>query len=209
MPLEIEIKLWIAGSLPSLRKSIRGLKFALVKRRLFEQNVLFDSTDLKLRRNGEMIRIRRVPRLGILTFKGPSIPGPHKSREELELEVSDSDGMELILARLGLFPVFRYEKFREEYARKGHDGTITLDQTPIGNFLELEGLPRWIDKTARELGFSRADYITRSYGSLYIAHCREHGIASSNMTFHHRELSASSRKKPARAIKNLFAPHPK
>jgi adenylate cyclase, class 2 len=91
--------------------------------------------------------------------------------------------MELILARLGHHPVFRYEKFREEYERPGQHGTITLDETPIGSFLELEGAPKWIDRTARQLGFSRADYITRSYGNLYLAYCREHGIIPSDMTF--------------------------
>ncbi len=195
MRLEVEIKLWIASGLPGLRKSIRALKFGIAKRRLFEQNVLFDSADLKLRSNGEMIRVRRAGHVGIFTFKGSSIPGPHKSREELEVEFTDPDTLELILARLGLLPVFRYEKFREEYSRKSQPGSITLDETPIGNFLELEGRPGWIDKTARELGFSRADYITRSYGSLYLAYCREHGLPPADMTFSSLRVRSSSRKK--------------
>ena len=183
MNLEIEIKLSIPNGLPAMRRAIRALSFKPVNGRVFERNVLFDTPDLQLRRRGEMIRIRRVRRLSILTFKGPSIPGPHKSREELESEIADPDTMELILARLKLLPVFRYEKFREEYRRAGQHGTITLDQTPIGNFLELEGRPRWIDKTARELGFSGSDYITHSYGNLYLAHCRERGLVPSDMMF--------------------------
>ncbi|MGI8744731.1 MAG: class IV adenylate cyclase [Bryobacteraceae bacterium] len=183
MSLEVEIKLWVPSGLAEMRKRIKALKFKLAKRRVFEQNVLFDTADLSLRRSGVMIRIRRAGKLGILTFKGPSQPGPHKAREELESELDDPDTMELILARLGHQPVFRYEKFREEYERPGQHGAITLDETPIGNFLELEGAAKWIDRTARELGFSRADYITRSYGNLYLAYCREHGTAPSNMTF--------------------------
>jgi len=27
-----------------------------------------------------------------------------------------------------------------------------LDETPIGNFCEIEGAPRWIDATAKKLG---------------------------------------------------------
>ena len=183
--LEIEVKLAIPNpnGLPSMRRAIKALNFKPVTGRLFERNVLFDTLDLQLRRKGEMIRIRRVRQQSILTFKGPSIPGPHKSREELESEITNPDTMELILARLGLHPVFRYEKFREEYMRTGQRGTITLDQTPIGNFLELEGQPRWIDKTARELGFSASGYITHSYGNLYWAHCRERGVSPSDMLF--------------------------
>ncbi|MDQ2945583.1 MAG: class IV adenylate cyclase [Acidobacteriota bacterium] len=181
--LEIEVKLAVPNGLAAMRRAIKALNFKPVTGRVFELNVLFDTLDLQLRRKGEMIRIRRVRKLSILTFKGPSIPGPHKSREELESEITNPDTMELILARLGLHPVFRYEKFREEYMRTGQRGTITLDQTPIGNFVELEGKPRWIDKTARELGFSAAAYITKSYGNLYLAHCREHGLSRSAMVF--------------------------
>lgn len=183
MGLEVEIKLWTSASLPEMRKRIKALGFKLVKRRIFEQNVVFDAADMKLRRSGLMIRLRRAGKIGTLTFKGPSQPGRHKTREELETEVDDPDTMQLILARLGYHPVFRYEKFREEYERRGEHGAITLDETPIGNFLELEGAAKWIDRTARELGFSRADYITRSYGNLYLAYCREHGLNPSDMIF--------------------------
>lgn len=183
LELETEIKLSISGGLPALRKSMKVLNFQLATRRVFERNVLFDTLDLELRRRGEMIRIRRAGQLSVLTYKGLSIPGPHKSREELEAEITDPNTLERILARLGLLPVFRYEKFREEYQRPGEHGIITLDQTPIGDFLELEGRPRWIDKTARQLGFSRADYITASYGSLYLAYCRNRGLNPSNMVF--------------------------
>ena len=184
--LEIEIKLVVSSGLSAMRKAVRALNFKVAQARAFERNTLFDTVDLQLRRKGEMIRIRRVGPRSILTLKGPSIPGPHKSREELECEVSDPDTMELILARLSLLPLFRYEKFREEFTRPGRPGTITLDQTPIGNFLELEGAPAWIDRTARELGFSRSDYITSSYGNLYLSNCRARGLSPSDMVFEAR-----------------------
>src|SRR5205814_2150225 len=133
--------------------------FARKKPRLRERNTIFDTPDLKLRRGGEIIRVRRVGKLGILTYKGASIAGRHKSREELECEVNEADRIQLILTRLGYSPVFEYEKFREEFQRPGRTGIITVDETPIGNFLELEGAPAWIDRTARQLGFSSADYI--------------------------------------------------
>jgi adenylate cyclase class 2 len=94
--------------------------------------------------------------------------------------------MQLVLERLGFGPVFRYEKYRTEYARPRQAGIIMFDQTPIGDFLELEGSPRWIDRAARALGYSQADYLTASYGSLYFQHCASAGVEPGNMTFHQR-----------------------
>ena len=91
--------------------------------------------------------------------------------------------MERIFAHIGYHPVFRYEKFRTEYAKPRTPGKVLLDETPIGNFLEIEGSPRWIDRTARLLGFSHADYINRSYGYLYLAYCRERRIRPGDVLF--------------------------
>ncbi|MGH9660150.1 MAG: class IV adenylate cyclase, partial [Bryobacteraceae bacterium] len=82
---------------------------------------------------------------------------------------------------LGYRPVFRYEKRRAVY--NGRGGLICVDETPIGNFLELEGPPAWIDRTARRLGFRDGDYITASYGELYLDWCRTAGVEPSDMTF--------------------------
>jgi adenylate cyclase, class 2 len=84
---------------------------------------------------------------------------------------------------MGYQPVFRYDKFRTEFARPGEAGVATLDETPIGVFLELEGSPRWVDRTARKLGFSAADYITRSYGRLYTEFCKSRGMKCGDMVF--------------------------
>jgi adenylate cyclase class 2 len=88
-----------------------------------------------------------------------------------------------VFAGLGYQPSFRYEKYRTEYQRAGEPGHATLDETPIGVFIELEGPPRWIDSTAKLLGFSRADYITLSYFALYSIWCGEHGATPGNMIF--------------------------
>jgi adenylate cyclase, class 2 len=58
-----------------------------------------------------------------------------------------------------------------------------LDETPIGVYLELEGVPRWIDSSARRLGFAESDYSTASYGGLYADYCSKHGLPVTNMTF--------------------------
>ena len=60
---------------------------------------------------------------------------------------------------------------------------VAYDETPIGNYLELEGPEKWIDEVATRLGYSRQDYITSSYLALYFQKCREEGKKPGNMVF--------------------------
>ena len=52
---------------------------------------------------------------------------------------------------------------------------ITLDELPLGNFVELEGEPADIDSFAGLLGFNRADYINDSYRALHLRQREEAG----------------------------------
>jgi adenylate cyclase class 2 len=185
LPLETEIKLKVAN-LDAIRRRLRYLRYRVHARRIFESNVVFDTTDRQFQSHGELLRVRRAGRNATLTYKGPGKPGRHKSREELETSISDADVVEHVLTRLGCQKTFRYEKFRTEYARPDEPGILTIDETPIGNYVELEGAPDWIDDAARELGFSPSDYVTKSYGTLYLEYCRERGVAPANMLFSRR-----------------------
>ena len=79
--------------------------------------------------------------------KGRRAPARSKSREEIETELADGAAFEAILAALGYSRTFRYEKYRTKFvsASRTGSGLITLDETPIGSFLELEGPEYWID----------------------------------------------------------------
>ncbi|MDX1980021.1 MAG: class IV adenylate cyclase [Bryobacteraceae bacterium] len=173
---ETEIKIAVTG-FERIRARLKSLGFARSQPRLFEANMLFDTPGADLRSGGRLLRVRRVGKQTILTYKGPAETGRHKSREELEIVVSDEAMCQAILDRLGFKPTFRYEKYRTEYS--DGRGVVTLDQTPIGNYLELEGAAGWIDSTAAKLGFTEADYITSSYGRLYL----ESGDGRGNMVF--------------------------
>ena len=155
------------------------------KRRVFEVNIVLDTPDLTLRRSTRLVRLREAGRRSVLTYKGRPKAGRHKSREELEIEISNVQTAQTIFRRLGFRPVFRYEKFRTEYAMPKGPGVATLDETPIGCFLELEGPARWIDRTAKALGFAQSDHITGSYGELYLAFCKRAGVAPTHMVFDH------------------------
>lgn len=157
----------------------------MTRPREFESNEIFDTPDRKLRSRGELLRVRTSGGRALLTFKAAALPGPHKSREELETPIGDPQTIRGILARLGMQLLFRYEKYRSEYQRPNETGLVTIDETPIGTFMELEGSPTWIDRLAAELGFSSADYILASYGGLYLEHCETHGYSPSHMVFGH------------------------
>jgi adenylate cyclase, class 2 len=179
--LEIEVKL-AAPEAAAARRLLRAKGFRVVKPRVFESNDVLDTPEKQLRNGGMLLRIRSVKREVILTYKGLPRNSKHKTREELEVNASDAHMLAVILARLGFERVFRYEKYRTEF-RRGRNGVVTLDETPIGTYMELEGLPAWIDRTARLLGFTEADYITLSYGQLYLDWCAREGRKPGDMVF--------------------------
>jgi adenylate cyclase, class 2 len=196
LTFEIEIKLRLPGDLGKIRRKLRDAGFRVAKSRLHEYNVLLDTSTRALRGHGKLIRVRRVGTHTLLTYKGPSEQGRYKKRHEIEVVLPDAFKVEQIFSEIGYHPIFRYEKFRTEYAKPPGAGKVLLDETPIGNYLEIEGSPRWIDSTARLLGFSTADYITRSYGYLYLAYCRERRMPAADMLFTAKEMKQLRKNKP-------------
>jgi adenylate cyclase class 2 len=181
-PREIEIKLRLAGAEDG-RRLLEAKGFHRVGETTLESDAVLDFEDRRLREARRLLRVRRRAGAGFLTYKGTPEPGPHKSREELEVELSDADLCVKMLSKLGLFVVFRYEKYRTQYAGPDRDGMVLLDETPIGVFLELEGKPEWIDRTSAGLGFSGADYITASYGRLYAEFRQRNPDSPADMLF--------------------------
>lgn len=180
---ETEIKLRVASAAEG-RRRLRAAGFRLSRRRVFETNTVFDTPSGSLRQSGSLLRLREAGGRALVTYKGPATVARHKSREELETTVGDAGNMRLVLARLGFAPAFRYEKYRAEYS--DGRGAATLDETPVGCFVELEGDPEWIDSAAVLLGFAPEDYITASYLRLYLDDCARHGRPPGNMTFPRR-----------------------
>jgi adenylate cyclase class 2 len=146
----------------------------------------------------------------LLTFKGPvkggsadSGPakrsandrrygGSHKVREEIELEVGDAKALGTIFAGLGMRESFHYEKYRTTFrmpatARWAKGLLIELDETPIGNYAELEGPSAAIDRVAKLLGFSKDQYVLTNYLRLYAEECMRRGEKVSEMVFRKRD----------------------
>ena len=110
-------------------------------------NTLYDLPGEILRSRKELLRIRRYGSEWTLTHKSGTKRGRHSSRVELETAVADGKKMDAILRALGYEPSFRYEKFRAEWADR--KGKVVVDETPIGNFCEIEG-PSALDRCHRK-----------------------------------------------------------
>ena len=180
MASEVEIKFLVADA-RALARRLRTSKFRLVTRRTHEMNVLYDQPGQPLRQRGEILRLRNYGGRWIFTYKSRGTALRHKSRRELETAVADGASLDRILRALGFSPSFRYEKFRSEWA--DGEGHVVVDETPIGTVAEIEGRPRWIDRTARLLGIPRSSYITLSYVAMFDEWKRRTGSPAEEMTF--------------------------
>ena len=181
-PIETEIKLRVENAIKA-RALLRRHGFAVTIPRVFEQNLVLDDEQSSLRERGMLLRLRAAGKVITCTFKGREIPGRHKSREEWEFRATDLGACVAVFAALGFREAFRYEKFRTEFARDKEPGLMTLDETPIGIFMELEGPARWIDSIAKTLGFPGTAYITDSYAKLYESWCETNSIELKDMRF--------------------------
>src|SRR5271157_368849 len=179
-PQEVEIK-FLVPDLKALAQKLRDLGFQEQTPSTHEVNTLYDLPGQKLRRKGELLRLRDYGGKWRLTHKAKVKLGRHKSRGELETGASDGQQMDAILRALGFAPSFVYEKFRAEWS--DGEGHVVLDHTPIGNVAEIEGKSRWIDRTARLIDLKPEGYITKSYAELFFDWKRNTGSKAENMTF--------------------------
>jgi len=190
--VETEIKFRVAG-LEGLGQRLRAAGFHVETPRAFESNVLYDTPDRRMRARTEILRIRSYAGRWTVTHKrlpdsmaGPDHAPDHlgerlKQRIETETEVSDGAALAEIFVSLGLVAAFRYEKWRTEWT--DGEGHCVVDETPIGDYAELEGPADWIDRTAAKLGVSENDYLTLSYGRLFDLWRQEHNAAAEDLTF--------------------------
>jgi len=182
--IETEIKFRVPH-LPALNQRLQTAGFTLLTPRSFESNILYDTPDRRMRARTEILRIRSYAGRWTVTHKRlpDDRPGEdsHKHRVETETEVADGSALAEVFLSLGLVAAFRYEKWRTEW--QDGEGHCVVDETPIGNYAELEGHAEWIDRAAERLGILRADYITLSYGRLFDLWREQHGSAATDLTF--------------------------
>jgi adenylate cyclase class 2 len=191
---EIELKFPVED-VHGLRLRAEAAGFLLVTPRTFESNTLYDTQDRTLRTRTELLRLRQYGERWTLTHKRlpdateAGAASRFKTRLETESEVSDGEALADVFTRLGYGPVFRYEKFREEWECDG--GHLVVDETPIGVWAELEGPETWIDSMLQRLGVHADTTSTQSYGALFLDWKRETGSPAENLTFDEVQVLAA------------------
>ena len=187
---EIELKFRVSDP-KSLQDLLPQLGFQLATSRTFEQNTLYDTPARDLRARREILRIRQYGHLCTVTHKRmpdnqDSADVRYKVRIETETIVAEGTALAEIFHRMGYEPVFTYEKYRSEWAcplESGGMGHLLLDETPIGNYAELEGPTDWIDRTLALLNISPGACMTDSYGKLFLDWKQLTGSPAENLTF--------------------------
>ncbi len=188
MEKETEVKVELADR-EAIQRRIEMMLARESAARHFEDNFVLDFKDGRLGAQRCLLRIRETANASLLTFKGPPADSAvFKIREELETGIADGKVLLEILVRLGLRVAFRYQKYRREYrlAPLGSGGPtvhLALDETPIGDFLEIEGEEDGIRRTAEALGIPASGFLRDSYYSLYLHHCKTKGLKAGFMLF--------------------------
>ena len=183
--LEIEVKI-ACDDLEHLRRA--GFNLTLIRPRHFEDNWLMDWPDQRLFKQGAALRVRSVDREGWVTFKGEveqSASSLLKVREEIEAHTTAPQQMAELLERIGLRRAFRYQKYRTIYTLSldGRELKIAFDETPMGNFIEIEGDETGVLNAIERAGFPLSDIIRESYPELQAARCRERGLNLQDLVF--------------------------
>jgi adenylate cyclase class 2 len=176
---ELEVKFNLSGR-QKMEERLAG-KAVLRAPRVHEVNLRLDTPDHALLYTGRLLRLRQDTR-SRLTYKGPgSEQGGARLRQELEFTVSDFDTALHLFEALGYTIVLMYEKYRTTY--KMGEVEVVVDETPIGDFLEIEGPDgKSIMQAANELGLDWERRTLDSYTMLF-----EHARASLGFKF--RDMS--------------------
>jgi len=171
MPVEIEKKYRLSKNqraevlarLPQIGAKRKGEDF--------EVNTLYSGESLEV--GDSVLRLRRIGKRGILTFKQrlPSEPGIKHQRED-ETRVDNPEAMELILNALGFWPALVYEKRRETW-RLGKT-EIVIDELPFGLFMEIEGAEQDIRDIEKSLAIKRLRTEHATYPQLTQRHGADH-----------------------------------
>jgi adenylate cyclase, class 2 len=177
---ETEIKLYVPHlELVQIRLERIGAK--LVTPRVYERNVRYENADKTLTSQGIVVRLRKDTRVRLTYKEGGTVQDGIVSRTEIEVEVSDFEAMETILAKLGYKPYLIYEKYRTTYMFENAE--IVLDEMPYGHFVEIEGEAATIEMLMKRLDLTEAKRYEGSYTTLFEQVKKYLGLDIHDLTF--------------------------
>src|SRR5215510_16133162 len=186
-PHEIEVKLRF-DDLEAFARA--GIALELEAARHFEDNWLLDTPDRYLSERASILRVRSSAAGGSITYKenvsGGAPESQFKKRIEIETVVDKPESAVAIFERLGFRKWFRYQKYRTVFIATlpcGSKLQVMFDETPLGQFVELEGEEEIIERAVKLLGVTPAEYILDSYLAIQAEHCRRQGKPLDDMIF--------------------------
>lgn len=180
--LEVEVKFWVPD-LAVFRETLLAAGGRLVRPRVYERNVRYDTEKGGLLQRDELLRLRQDT-IVRLTFKGVDESAEQseaKVREEIEIEVDDFERAAALIGRLGFEAKQVYEKYRETFEMG--DVEVVLDEMPFGNFVELEGEEDAIKAAAARLELDWNRRVVTNYLELMGRLKAYHSLPFDDLTF--------------------------
>jgi adenylate cyclase class 2 len=137
--IEIEVKARVKDFL-EIKKMLNQIGALRIKNE-HQIDTYFNAPHKDFGETDEALRIREIPENSgkrlILTYKGPKMDDRSKTRKEIEVDITDSKNMALILENLGFRQAAMVKKDRDIYHL--NEFIITLDTVhDVGTFVEIE-----------------------------------------------------------------------
>jgi len=115
-----------------------------------EEDLYFNHPLRDFKKTDEAFRIRRIADKNILTYKGPKLSSPVKSRIETEVQVDNFEKMKSILLSLGFVESGAVLKNREYLQFR--DAHVCVDEVEgLGTFVEVEILSNNTDVAEKKI----------------------------------------------------------
>jgi adenylate cyclase, class 2 len=179
--VETEVKLYVPD-LAAVARKLADQHAPISAPRVLERNIRYDNAAGDFDRTNTVLRLRQDSRARLTYKDGEKLIGEYgSSRFEAEVEVSDLETMDIILGKLGFYPVLIYEKYRTTYQLEGAE--VTLDEMPYGQFVEIEGDQIAIKRCVEALGLDGARRMSASYTVLFSYVQHNLGLDFKDLTF--------------------------
>jgi predicted adenylyl cyclase CyaB len=165
---EIEAKLKV-DSLQEVESKLQQLGAEFVAEQ-DQSDIHFDDSNATLSNSDRCLRLRRQV-VGddakfILTYKGAKEKSNYKKRQEIEVDIGNSESIQKLLSALGYEKRLTVEKKRRLWRFGGCE--VALDHLKVlGDFVEIEGPEdEKINNVQKNLGLEDLQHIPKSYASM-------------------------------------------
>lgn len=168
MFVEIEAKFKV-DSPTEVERKLAELNADFIAEQL-QTDYFFDDTNATLTTADRCLRFRRQSVAGserlFLTYKGAREKSNFKKRQEIDIEITDAQSIEMLLSALGYEKVQVIEKKRRLW-KLGRCEVAVDRLSLLGDFVEIEGPNNEeITDVQRSLGLAELTHIEKSYAQL-------------------------------------------